>query len=244
MTRRVRMAGLVLAATLLAAATAGISLLGAAPQSAQSIAADKGKLRILLGGKEVGTETFELAPSGSFWTERGETVIRVPGGAESRAIGQVRMMSDGTPVHYEWTCEGMCGADQTSTKASGMVDFQNGTAKTSVNLGAKEPLLQDFMFASPRVAILDNNLYDQYGFLAMLYDWNAAGTQTFPVLIPQERTPGTITIESLGSSAASGGQIAGLRVRSADLEIHAFFDARRRLMRLEVPDANVVVVRE
>ena len=199
--------------------------------------ADKGKLRIVQDGNEVGTESFELAPSGSAWIERGETVLRVPGSGETRATGQLRLTNDATPVHYEWTA-------QAATKVSGTVDFQNGTAKTSINLGAKEPILQDFMFASPRVAILDNNLYDQYALLARLYDWSAGGPQTFPVLIPQDATPGTITIESLGPSTASGVQVTGVRVRSADLEIHAFFDARHRLMRLEVPDVKVVVVRE
>ena len=241
MKRRALLTGLFLSA-LLAGAAALNSLLAAPPQGATAMGftADKGKLRILQGGMEVGTETFELAPSGSAWMERGETVLRVPGSGETRATGELRLTGDATPVHYEWTAQ---APTQTPAKASGTVDFQNGTAKTTINLGAKEPLLQDFMFTSARVAILDNNMYGQYALLARLYDWNAAGTQTFPVLIPQDATPGMITIDSI-ESGAGGGQLAGLRVRSADLEIHAFFDARHRLMRLEVPDVKVVVVRE
>ena len=239
-TRHTFMAGLFLPAVLLVAVASRDSLLGAAPQSAPAITAftaDKGKLRILQSGAEVGSEQFELTPSGNAWIERSETVLRVPGSGETRSTGQLRLTGDATPVHYEWTA-------QTSTKASGTVDFQNGTAKTSINLGGKEPLLQDYMFPSPRVAVLDNNLYGQYALLARLYDWNVAGAQTCPVLIPQDATPGTITIESLGPSTVGGAQVTGLRVRSADLEIHAFFDARRRLMRLEVPEVKVVVVRE
>ncbi len=241
---RALLAGLFLLVALLAGAAALNTLLLAAPQDTAAVGftSDKGKLRILQDGREVGTETFELAPAGSEWMERDETIIRDPGGLQTRAAGQLRFTSDATPVHYEWTAQ--AAADVVPGKASGTVDFQNGTAKTSIDLGTKEPLLQDFMFTSPRVAILDNNLYGQYALLARLYDWNAAGTQTFPVLIPQDATPGMITIESLGSSAGSGGQLAGLRVRSADLEIHAFFDAKHRLMRLEVPDVKVVVVRE
>jgi hypothetical protein len=211
----------------------------AAAQAGQANAAftqDKGKLRILQNGAEAGTEQFELAPSGNAWIARGETTVRIPGGAETRSTGQLRMTADGTPLHYDWTAQG-------STKASGTVEFENGTAKTSVNLG-KQPVLQDFRFPSPRVAVLDNNLYDQYCILGRLYDWNAKGTQTFPVLIPQDTTPGTVSLESLGSKTINGADLQGLRVRSADLEIEVYFDARHRLMRLEVPEAMVVVVRE
>jgi len=239
MKRRAVTAGLFLAVALFFAAGPRM-LRGASPQTPSAVVAltaDKGTLRILQDGKEVGSEQFELGQSGNLWIEHSETVLKVPGSGETRSGGQLRVMDDGTPVHYEWTA-------QTSTKASGTVDFQSGTAKTKINLGAKEPLLQDFMFPSARMAILDNNLYGQYVLLARLYDWNAAGAQTFPVLIPQDATPGTITMESLGASTVGGTQVTGLRVRSADLEIHAFFDARHRLMRLEVPDVKVVVVRE
>ena len=92
--------------------------------------------------------------------------------------------------------------------------------------------------------ILDNNLYDQYGVLARLYDWKAKGTQTFPVLIPQDVTPGTITVEAIGPRTIDGVEVEGLRVRSADLEIRVYVDTRHRLIRLEVPAANVVVVRD
>jgi hypothetical protein len=63
-------------------------------------------------------------------------------------------------------------------------------------------------------------------------------------LIPQDATPGMVTLEGLGSKTINGAALEGLRVRSADLEIEVYFDARRRLMRLEVPEAMVVVVRE
>jgi hypothetical protein len=216
---------------------AGNSLSAAqAGQAGGAFTQDKGKLRIMQNGAEAGTEQFELAPSGNVWIARGETTIRIPGGGETRSTGQLRMNADGTPIHYDWTAQG-------STKASGTVDFENGTAKTSVNLG-KQPVLQDFKFPAPRVAILDNNLYDQYCILGRLYDWKALGTQTFPVLIPQDTTPGTVSLESLGAKTINGADLQGLRVRSADLEIEVYFDARHRLMRLEVPDAMVVVVRE
>jgi hypothetical protein len=65
-----------------------------------------------------------------------------------------------------------------------------------------------------------------------------------PVLIPQELTPGNITLESTGSTNAGGKTYEGLRVNTGDLEILLLLDAKHKLMRIEVPAAKVSVVRE
>jgi hypothetical protein len=124
------------------------------------------------------------------------------------------------------------------------VEFKDGSAKTFLDLEpGKDPVQSDFMFGTPRVAVLDNNLYYQYSLIAQLYDWNAKGQQTIPVVIPQDMTPGSVTVESVGSKTVEGGTFDALRVTTADLEIVAYYDARRRLMRLEVPSAAVVITR-
>ena len=224
------------AASLMAAARAPQPTPRSPADSAAAFASDKGKFRILQDGAEVGTEEFELAPAGNAWLARGDATLRVPGSSEARSSGQLRVAADGTPIHYDWTA-------QTDKKAAGSVDFENGTAKTSVNVG-KDPVKEDFKFTSPRVVILDNNLYDQYAILGRLYDWSAKGSQTFPVLIPQDRTPGSISLEADGQKSVGNAQFDSLLVRSADLEVDLFFDAKHRLMRLEVPAAKVVIVRQ
>jgi hypothetical protein len=113
----------------------------------------------------------------------------------------------------------------------------------AANAQVIRPYEQDFIFPSPRVAVLDNNLYSQYALLAQLYDWNAKGQQTIPVLIPQDMTPGTIAVESLGQKSVEGQTFESLRVKTADVEILAYYDSRRRLMRVEVPAATVAIVR-
>ena len=225
---------------------AGIAAVGVAavwPQGLSAQAAanpllvpDKGTFRILLEGAEVGTEQFETEPSDNAWIARSETVIRVPGGGEMRSTGQLRLSADGSPLRYDWTA-------QAEKKTSGAVEFEQGTAKTSINFGGQNPYQQDFVFSSPRLAVLDNNLHYQFALLALLYNWNVKGPQTFPVLIPQHMTPGSVSVESLGAKTIEAAQFEALRVSSADLEIVVYFDARRRLMRLEVPAANVAVVR-
>ncbi len=103
---------------------------------------------------------------------------------------------------------------------------------------------KEFKFASPRVAVLDNNLYYQYDVLAHLYDWKAGGKQTFPVLIPQDMVPGSISVESTGPQQVEGATYESLRVNSTDLEILLYVDANHRMVRLDVPSSKVTIKRE
>jgi hypothetical protein len=214
------------------------SLSAAKPVDAASVLApDRGKLRITINGQVVGAEEFEISPSGEAWLARGSMSAHVSGGAEIKASGQLKLSSDGAPLRYEWSA-------QAQKKATGSVEFEGGTAKCSADLGAASPMRKDFSFGSPRIAVLDNNLYYQYGVLARLYDWKAGGKQSFPVLIPQDMVPGTVDVESFGAPQMQKTEHDALRVSTPDLEIIVFLDANHRMMRLEVPSSNVTIERE
>ena len=208
-----------------------------ATDSASVFAPDKGKLRITVSGQVVGAEEFEISPSGEAWLARGSMSAHASGGVEIKASGQLKLSSDGAPLRYEWSA-------QAQKKATGSVDFAGGTAKCSADLGAASPMRKDFSFGSPRIAVLDNNLYYQYGVLARLYDWKAGGKQSFPVLIPQDMVPGTVDVESFGAPQMQKAEHDALRVSTPDLEIIVFLDANHRMMRLEVPSSNVSIERE
>jgi hypothetical protein len=244
-----RLVGAALALSLAAAvlpahpSSAGFSLRVFGPSSANPAAtpsvfsADKGKFRITINGQGVGSEEFEISPSGDAWIEHSSMTAHAPGGGEIKATGQLKLSSDGAPIRYDWSAEAQ-------KKATGSVEFVSGTAKCSADLGAASPLRKDFVFPSPRVAVLDNNLYYQFGVLARVYDWKAGGKQDFPVLIPQDMVPGTISVESLGRQQAGNGKYEAVRVSSPDLEIMIYLDANHRMMRLEVPSSNVTIERE
>ncbi len=232
----------------LAAAFLGSALLfvaGAQSQTTQKSAApaattfapEKGKFRILLDGQQVGTEDFEISPDGNNWQARGVTEIRVPGADPVRAHANLKMAPDGAPIRYEWSV-------QAQKKISAVVEFEKGQAKIEAQLGGKEPYVQMFTFGSPRIVILDNNIYHQYAVLARMYDWNAKGAQTFPVLIPQGPVPGTITAEAVGPQDVAGAKLETLRVRTSDIEVNLYLDSSHRLARIAVTDSKVVVVRE
>jgi hypothetical protein len=229
------------------ASRTGFSLSHLVPPSSASVAIpaasasvfspDKGKLRITIDGQPVGNEDFEISQSGDAWIERSSMSAHIPGGGEIKAKGELKLSADGAPIRYEWSAEAQ-------KKATGAVDFSNGTAKCSADLGGVSPLRKDFTFTSPRVAVLDNNLYYQFGVLARLYDWKTGGKQTFPVVIPQDMVPGSISVESLGQRQAGNSKYEAVRVSSPDLEIMIYLDVSHRMMRLEVPSSNVTIERE
>jgi hypothetical protein len=103
---------------------------------------------------------------------------------------------------------------------------------------------QDLTFNSPLIVVLDDNLYYQYAVLAHIYDWNRRGTQTFPVLVPQELLPGMITVDWAGAVSTEGKTYEGLKVVTNDIQIILYLDPNHRLMRLEVPSSKAAVVRE
>ena len=225
------------AATALAILACAALTLAAQKNSSTLFAQDKGKLTIKLAGQTVGHEDFEIAPSGAGWRAKGTADIKPPQGAASRISGTLTLQSDGAPISYEWSAQ----AEKTN---GAHIIFANGTAKITLEMQGARPFEQTLSFNTPLVAVLDNNLYHQYAVLARVYDWSKKGAQSFPVLIPQELTPGTITVESVGSASADGKSYEGLKVTTSDLEILLLLDNSHRLMRLEVPAAKVSVIRE
>jgi hypothetical protein len=211
---------------------------GAAAGGSTVFSPDKGKLVIQLNGETIGSEQFELMQTGNNWLAKGTTELKVPGTTAATSVsGTLMLQPDGAPISYDWTSH----ADKTN---GAHVVFSNGTAKITLQMQGARPFEQDLSFNAPVIAVLDNNLYDQYALLAKLYDWSKRGTQTFPVLIPQDLTPGTISVKASGSTTLDGKSYEGLRVTTADLEVLLLLDSNHRLMRLEVPSAKVSVVRQ
>lgn len=203
--------------------------------AASAFAPDKGKFRILVGGQEQGKEEFEIAPASGNWVAHGTAEIQTPQGA-THVTGTLTIQPDGTPVRYEWSTQG-------AKKASATVEFTGATASSELHIEGARPFTQQFTFPSPRVVVLDNNLYHQYAILARLYDWQQKGVQTFSVLVPQDLTPGSITVESLGKQDVDGAKLEELRVKTEDLELDLYVDAQR-LMRIVVPSSNAEIIRE
>ncbi len=199
------------------------------------LVADKGTFKILVSGQQIGKEEFAIAPNGADWSAHGSTDIQSPKGT-THVTGTLLIHSDGVPVHYEWSTQG-------AKKASATIAFAGVTATVELHLEGAHPFTQQFTFAAPLVVILDDNLYYQYTFLARLYDWDKKGEQTFSVLVPQEMTPGSVTVDSMGEQVVNGQKVQELRVRTEDNEIDLFLDGPK-LVRLVAPAANAEIIRE
>ena len=226
-------------ALIFACAAAGLAAQkkNSAAPGASVFAQDKGKLTIKLEGQTVGHEEFEIAPAAGGWLAKGTADIKPPQSAASKVTGALTLLPDGAPISYAWTSQ----AEKTN---GANIVFADGVAKMTLQMQGAHPYDQTFTFGTPIIAVLDNNLYHQYAVLARVYDWSKRGAQTFPVFIPQELTPGTITAEATGSATLDGKSYEGFRVTTTDLEVDLYLDSNHRLMRLEVPAAKVSVVRD
>jgi hypothetical protein len=192
---------------------------------------DKGKFKILVNGQAAGKEDFEFGESGGNWIAHGNAEIQTPQGA-AHVTGTLELKPDGAPVRYEWSMTG-------AKKAASTITFNGPTANVELRIEGARPYTQQFTFNSDKIVVLDNNMYDQYGILARLYDWDKKGAQSFAVIVPQEMTPGTVTVESLGKQD----KLEELRVKTEDLEIDLYLDGPR-LVRVVSPSANAEIVRE
>lgn len=197
---------------------------------------ERGRFRAFLDGQPVGVEEFSIGRSGAEWVCRGTAEIQVPGSGSQTVTSVLHLSVEGNPVSYTWTAKGQ-------KKAGGSANFSASGARMDLQAEGNPPFTQEFQFESGRIVVLDNNLYHQYALLARLYDWNAKGAQTFSVLIPQDLTPGIITVEWAGPQAIDNTKYDVLRVKSSDLLIELYV-AGGRLMRLVAPDSKVEVRRE
>lgn len=213
-----------------------LALAATAMAAALVFSPDKGKFKILVNGQPAGTEEFSLSANGGNWVARGTAEIQTPQGA-AHVTGNLELRPDGAPVRYEWNMQG-------AKKAASTIVFNGATANVELRMEGARPYTQQFTFNSDRVIVLDNNMYDQYAILARLYDWDKKGAQTFSVIVPQEMTPGSVTVESLGKQdTGSGAKLEQLRVKTEDIEINLFLDGQR-LVRIVSPSANAEIIRE
>lgn len=224
---------------LLVLAVSAVFLTAAADKPATNnlFTPDKGRFTIQLAGQTVGHEDFEITKTGEAWTAKGTTDLQPAQGASAKVTGTLTLQADGVPISYDWSA-------QTDKTNGAHILFANGIAKITLEMQGARPFEQDLAFGAPLVAVLDNNLYHQYAVLACVYDWSKRGTQTFPVLIPQELTPGAVQVEAVDSAKVGGKNYQGLRVTTSDLEVLLALDSNHRLLRLEVPEAKVSVSRD
>src|SRR5690349_1405156 len=116
------------AAVLLAAALAVLPLAWSAHAQKKSPGSvfqpDKGKFNILVDGKSVGKEEFEISPNGGGWVAKGATEITTDG-QSAHITGNLTLQTNGAPIAYDWVSK----ADKTN---SAHIVFTNGIANIAL----------------------------------------------------------------------------------------------------------------
>lgn len=222
---------------LLRIAAAAVALAAAAqPAAAQTTRLDEGTFRLLVGGREAGTETFSIRQNGT--------------GADAVIIAQGRVTLDAGEVVANVQLAGaglravaydleLRGAD--ARRIRGSVTGSRAAARTTSPSGET---MREYLVSDGAV-VLDDGVAHHYFFLAMRA---AAGATLVPVMIPRENRQVQARITAAGEeSIAAGG--TNIRARRFNIEPNGgdvrsvWVDAEGRVLRVEVPARNFVAVR-
>jgi hypothetical protein len=176
---------------------------------------EQGRFNILKDGKKIGTDEFAITMHGANYVIDGKATLG------SMTISSKMELNDKlVPISYEVSNhEGRIHV-KVESPISEFQTIVGGDASSA-----------DFRFPEGGV-ILDNNLFHHY---LILLHRAKAGQTSFPVFVPQDKSLGSAKITSTGPRNYS--------LEVGDVKMQATTDADGSLIRLVVPDANVVVER-
>lgn len=223
--RRLLGAALILAAPLCGAA---------APDS------QEGQLRILVDGQLIGRERYRITRTATEIQARAEVELEVEG-QKTRQTSSLLLGADLHPRSYEWKME-------TPRTTWVRLEFEGAVATLRYPLSDGKEDRQVFNFETPRVALLDNNVFHHYLLLAEFYDYQAGGAQTVKVFVPQAVQPGEARLELRGVETLEvDGRpqpVRQLAITTEDNEVLLWVTESGRFVRLRAPQSNVEVVSE
>ncbi len=180
---------------------------------------ENSRFTVSVDGERVGTEEFSLVRNGDGFLATGHTRLEING---QRVDVRSRMELDGgfNPIAYEYRS----GDQVLSVEIAGqvaeiefMVDGQRTPYEVRFPLGGM---------------IVDDNFFHHY--MLVLYRLGVRGG-TVPVIVPQQMTLGALEVARVGEGT--------YEMRSENLQLRATTDEEGRLLRLALPDSNVVVER-
>jgi hypothetical protein len=228
-------------AAVAAAVTAALAatLAASVPVAAQTVSLDEGTFRLLVGGREVGIETFTIRQNGTgadaVIIAQGRVVLDRNGGNE--VIANVQLAGAGLrPVAYDLELR---GGD--ARRIRGSVTGNRAAARTVSPTGET---MREYLVTDGAV-VLDDGVAHHYYFIAQRA---AAGATRTPIMIPREsrQLQATITAGGTETVNAGGGTVQARRLTvetpGGDTR-HVWVDGRGRVLRVEVPGRDYVAVR-
>lgn len=198
------------------------------------------RLRILVNGQPIGQERYRITRTATEIEARGEVELEVEG-QKIRQTSRLLLGADLSPRSYEWRME-------TPRTAWVKVEFAGAVATLRYPLPEGKEDQQVFEFATPRVALLDNNIFHHYLLLAEFYDYKAGGVQTVKVFVPQAVQPGEARLELRGVETLEvegrPQPVRQLVITTEDNEVLLWLTESGRFVRLRAPQTNAEVVAE
>ena len=221
---------------------AGIGIFGALLEAAaqEGPKGDSGVFEIRSAERRVGTESFKIIPSGSGWEATGELQLEAAGGPEILESCTLRLNTGFYPTAYE--------RRQKSPKKGEIVAQFEPSQTTLVSRTEEGDQEQVFFLPQDHLAVLDTNFFHHYWLLLRQYDSAQAGAQPFNIFIPQEATPGTLSLELQGKeNEVPGGvkrEVNHFQLTTEELKIEIWATPEGEIERIWIPQAGLEVVRQ
>jgi hypothetical protein len=217
---------------------AAVFAVSAPALSAQTVRIDEGTFRVLLGGREVGMETFSIRQNGTgadaVVIAQGRVVLEQNGGSE--VVANVQLAGAGLrPVAYDLELR---GGD--ARRIHGSVTGRRASAR----IAAASETFREYLVTEGAV-VLDDGVAHHYYFVAQRA---AAGATSVPIMVPRESRQIHAAISAGGMESISAG---GVTVQARRITVQpdggdvrsVWVDSQGRVLRVEIPGRNLVAVR-
>ncbi len=210
--------------------------------SSTAVFEDHGIFILEIGGRRIGSESFQIRARGSQIEALAEIQIHgVENGQPSAFKTSPDLVLNAAldPISYTWV--------QKRPQYSRIsIDFMKSPARVRYHTisGAQD----NRAFALPRdVIVLDDNVIDQYELLAMRYLRTPGGKQNFQAFIPQEALPGTVSVASAGTENIDldgrNQPTQHLVLNTGLARIDLWVDQQGRLLRMERASVRFIALR-
>lgn len=204
---------------------------------------DHATFQILAGGKDIGTEKFEIVSTADKIEARAEIHLRMQQAGktvEVRSLPNLVLDPQLHPLEYTWSQKG-------SQSSQLNIDFRSPLAHARYKNVKGEDDQRDFQLGKDLV-VLDDNVLHHYQLVIARYDRTARGKQEFHAFVPQEALPGVITVEQLGTESLTvDGATLNLRhlVLTTELaRVDLWVDSQGHLQVVGVPGADFQAYRK
>ena len=210
--------------------------------AAKEVSQEEGEFKIMVGGKEIGTEKYVVALLGDSASSSSLLDFKNPANPEQKVRMESKLDMDGQyrPRSYRLSTDigGKKGAIAGSFSPNQvMFEYSSGAAPTKKGL-----------LVGKDYTILDTNLFHHFVFLVRLFKFDSKeSVQRFEVVIPQEADSGVLKISESNRETlvVNGKKIEAhhLQVDSGALVIHLWVDKQRILHKISVPSSGIEVLR-